>query len=349
MMKNKKLSLKKRDLLKVELAKFLDSVIMDTSTLYKPKDGLKVILENIQSEPEHMQENILYGLRTEKMFSYVASALGQCQLIKSEDSGDLISEKHIALPDYRIITNESKTILVEVKNIHKFQEDQKIKISKKQFEGLCEYSKLCGHKLFYAIYLSKLNLWHLLPQDAFTLNGNHYQINMENCMKHNFMCKIFGDEMIGVPYPIELLIEVDTWKKQPISKNHFTINAKIKKFKVLCSDVEVKNNIDLNIVFYLFRFGSWEYQEPELVDSDDGKTFIRYLASPHNPGEENFSLIGFKSSFISAHFKEATTNKKGKVSIFTPSQDICEFGVKIPNDYLGTDIGLFRFNIEPNS
>lgn len=61
--------------------------------------------------------SMIYGRRTEAMFSYVAASLGKCLLIKKEDSGDVFAhDGSILLPDYRLVLENNRQLLVEVKN-----------------------------------------------------------------------------------------------------------------------------------------------------------------------------------------------------------------------------------------
>ena len=45
--------------------------------------------------------SMIYGRRTEAMFSYVAASLGRCLLIKKEDSGDVFARNALTMHPFR--------------------------------------------------------------------------------------------------------------------------------------------------------------------------------------------------------------------------------------------------------
>ena len=64
-----------------------------------------------------LTDTMIYGRRTEAMFSYVAASLGNCNIIKKEDSGDVLSSNpEIIVPDYKLVLKDGTQLLVEVKN-----------------------------------------------------------------------------------------------------------------------------------------------------------------------------------------------------------------------------------------
>lgn len=70
-----------------------------------------------ESLTEANTDSMIYGRRTEAMFSYVVASLGKCTLIKKEDAGDVFSNDiDITIPDYRLVMEDGSQMLVEVKN-----------------------------------------------------------------------------------------------------------------------------------------------------------------------------------------------------------------------------------------
>src|SRR5688500_12370982 len=64
-------------------------------------------------------DTFLYGQRTQAMFEALVLSLGQTQLMKQEDAGDLYStDEQIKLPDLRLILLDGKQLLIEVKNFY---------------------------------------------------------------------------------------------------------------------------------------------------------------------------------------------------------------------------------------
>ncbi|MDB6155521.1 MAG: hypothetical protein JWL90_3974 [Chthoniobacteraceae bacterium] len=62
---------------------------------------------------------VIHGLRVQAMFEHVAAGLGRTTLIKQEDAGEIsASDVRLRPPDYRIVLNDGRQLLVEVKNMH---------------------------------------------------------------------------------------------------------------------------------------------------------------------------------------------------------------------------------------
>lgn len=85
---------------------------------------------------------MLHGRRVEAMFSYVVASLGNCILLKKEDSGDLFTtDTTIEIPDYRLVLNSGEQILVEVKNCHPKQLGGCFRLKCSYLEGLKRYQR----------------------------------------------------------------------------------------------------------------------------------------------------------------------------------------------------------------
>ena len=79
-------------------------------------DFIKRIGDSLNASKEN--PNILYGKRVESLFAHVAGALGNCKLIKQEDSGDAFSiEENIQAPDYKVILKDGSQYFIEVKKL----------------------------------------------------------------------------------------------------------------------------------------------------------------------------------------------------------------------------------------
>ena len=83
------------------------------------KEDVEDFIDRIGSSLKASQENpnLLHGKRVESLFAHVAGALGNCRLIKQEDSGEAFTtENNIQAPDYKVVLNDGSQYFIEVKN-----------------------------------------------------------------------------------------------------------------------------------------------------------------------------------------------------------------------------------------
>lgn len=99
------------------------------------------------------------------------------------------------------------------------------------------------------------------------------------------------------------------------------------------------------------RFGNWDCGEPEaILDEHNCLKSVRFAFTPpsmENVVEQGFDIIGHLSSMITSAFNEHTIYDQQVTAIDTRVEPDL-FSVKIPNDYKGKVLPLWRFNIQPN-
>jgi hypothetical protein len=106
-------------------------------------DDVDVFFTKLSGDFEQAAQNpiFLYGFRTQTMFEYVASSLGKCAVIKTEDAGSVHTEEaDLKVPDFRIVLTEGTQFLVEVKNFHQDSPFQQFKANVDYIEGLQKYA-----------------------------------------------------------------------------------------------------------------------------------------------------------------------------------------------------------------
>ncbi|MBJ9972750.1 hypothetical protein I8254_17275 [Providencia rettgeri] len=305
------------------------------------RDTLKVSQENTI---------LLHGKRMESCFGQVVAGLHGCRLIKTEDIGDVIyDDDEIKLPDYRLILKDGRQVFVEVKNCNHSNPKASYFLTKNYVEKLQRYSEINQIPLFFAIYYRCLRMWTLLPVTSFIERKTKY----ETCALHslgNSEMAMLGDVMIATKPP--LIIELVADNTQEISINddnyaHFVCGD----VKMYCDGEEIIDHNEKNIAFYLMRFGQWECGEPEAVMTQSNTLqSVRYSFVPQSMEgfEKNgFSILGNLSSMITEAFNEHTVYEQ-EVTAITSGAEPDVFSVKIPVDYKGSVLGLWRFPFEAN-
>jgi hypothetical protein len=291
--------------------------------------------------------NILYGKRVESLFAHVAGALGNCKLIKQEDSGEAFSiDQDIQAPDYKVILKDGSQYFIEVKNCHFPNIKSPYPLNKAYIEKLEKYAELHSIPLMFAIYYSHQNKWFLLPKSSLTEQKTKYVTDFINAMAKNEM-SLLGDRTIGTEPDLAIELIADPSKDASVDSRG---QAKfiIGNVKLYCAGREISDDLEKTIAFYLIRFGNWNEQEAEGIYSGDVFKGVRFTYSPDFPPEEQkFSMIGELSSMISLSYSEQTTYERSVIALDTNLEPTV-FSVEIPDGYKGNDLPLWQFIMQPN-
>lgn len=298
------------------------------------------------------QENtiLLHGKRMESCFGQVVAGLHGCRLIKTEDTGDVIyDDDEIELPDYRLILKDGRQILVEVKNCNQPNPKASYFLTKNYVEKLQRYCEINQIPLFFAIYYRSLRMWTLLPVTSFIERKTKY----ETCALHslgNSEMAMLGDVMIATKPPLIIELVADNTKDISINDDNYA-HFVCGDVKMYCDGEEIIDHNEKNIAFYLMRFGRWECGEPEAVMTQSNTLqSVRYSFFPQSMEcfENNgFSILGNLSSMITEAFNEHTVYEQ-EVTAITSREEPDVFSVKIPEDYKGEVLKLWRFSFEAN-
>ncbi|MGI6364442.1 MAG: hypothetical protein ACOX2G_01605 [Bacillota bacterium] len=339
---------KQRDIDKIEMLRLLDAFARNRGwsiTDSVNKSELVEALTHIISQ--RPQENLVHGLRVESMFAYVVGAIGACRIIKQEDAGDLFSKyPEFIVPDFYLVTSSGEEYLIEVKNCHRANiTDFEYRLTARYYNQISAYADARGLDLKIAIYWSRLQIWTLLPINAFEKKGNYFSLPMEQCVKRDEM-SLLGDVIIATVPPLELRILFD-------QKNQKTIEAS-SKIMATCSGIElwcggrrVTDPYENKLAWFLLLFGHWPANKPEYKFSNGKLISINFMVSQKKSAGHNFAVIGRLSEMISRQYNELTA-PDGQIKKISPSQDPDDLGIMIPADYMGEIVHLWRFELKPN-
>lgn len=319
--------------------------------LHSSEDAEKFISlfrESLKASKEN--KNLVHGKRIEALFGHLAASLGNCKFIKSEDAGDVIyDDDDIIPPDYKLILKDGRHIFVEVKNCNMPNVKSPYTLQKSYVEKLKRYGELHGIPIYFAIYYRLLNMWTLLPINSLIEKKKKYATNPIHSMAKSEMA-ILGDLHIGTTPPLVFELVADKKRLATIDEtNH--VNFIIGEVNIYSRDKKVDDQLEKNISFYLMRFGNWDCGEPEaILDEHNCLKSVRFAFNPpsmENVVEQGFDIIGHLSSMITSAFNEHTIYDQQVTAIDTRVEPDL-FSVKIPNDYKGKVLPLWRFNIQPN-
>ncbi|HEA3132382.1 TPA: hypothetical protein RVR73_003723 [Aeromonas hydrophila] len=293
---------------------------------------------------------LLHGKRMEALFGQLAAGLGNCKMVKSEDTGEVISDdSEILLPDYRIILKDGRQIFVEVKNSNGKNPNSSYLFQKKYVEKLMRYSELNSVPLYFAIYYRCLRIWTLLPVSSLIELKNKYSTNPVHSLAKSEI-SLLGDLMIGTKLPLTFELVVDKSKEAHVD-DHDQASFTCGDIKIYCCEEEIEDLLEKNIAFFLMRYGSLDCGQPEAVMDDNGKLHsVRYIFNSESAEDEEkygFTIIGNLSSMITEAFNEHTVYEQQVTSITTKA-DPAVFSIAIPSDYKGQVLKLWRFTMQAN-
>lgn len=277
------------------------------------------------------------------MFAYVAGALGQCNLIKQEDSGGLLltSDDNINIPDYRIILKSGEAFFVEVKNCDK----KKITFKSEYIEKLNNYALLNNNPLKVAVYWRKLKIWTLISSEKLIFHEKKCELKIDQALAFSEMASL-GDCMIGTRTPLRLRLNADPIKSSFIDENgqcQFTIFS----VGIYSQNILIEDSIESNIAFQLIMAGHWSESE-DVVIKNNKISYIEFTYETEIPNEgQGFSIIGNLSSIISSKY-DSSTILDGKIERLSPESSPEKFGILIPDSYQGKYLPLWRFVLQPN-
>lgn len=304
--------------------------------------GLSAAAQAASNDPK-----MLHGQRVERMFGYVAAAMGECVVVKAEDSGPLYFEsENFEIPDYRVITRDGWEGLIEIKNHHAdFAKPYRIDVG--YLRKLERYAQLMKKPLLFAIYWSRMAIWCLVSPAVLKVNGLKAEVSFSEAFKENQLGRL-GDVTISTLPPLEFRLIADREKARTVGANGDTPFT-IADVELTCRG-QVLNGKEAKIAWFLIHNGEW-VEKDVVADVQDG--LLNSATFSFGPEEENlsdlpFRRIGTLSRIISLQYNRSTT-KDGKVVLLNPRERPSDLGVIIPRDYSSESLPLWRLSQRPAS
>ena len=292
---------------------------------------------------------MLHGKRIEAMFAHVVSALGSCVLIKQEDIGAaFVSSDKFQFPDYRVVTENGDTLLIEVKNCHQHKRKFRFDLKRSYVRKLRNYADVNGASLKFAIYFSRINRWVLLSPESFIVDARRVWIDLPHAIAKNEF-SLLGDRMVATlpPLSIEFVGDPDDERCDANEGGRFEFT--IREIRIKCSGKSITTYAEKHIAFYFMRYGDWIEQEPSVQVENGRLVSISFDFAPNDPVDDQpFQFVGDLSSMISTAFGELTTSRDNSVASLDVDVEPAFFSVNIPKDYKGDALPLWQFVLEPN-
>lgn len=291
-------------------------------------------------------DNVLHGKRVEALFGHVAGALGGCQLVKAEDTGDVFAATAaVQPPDYRLVLNDGSQMFVEVKNCH-LRYPAKFSLKKQYLEKLQRYADMQRVPLKIAIFFSRMNKWCLLSLRAFKDDGDRLSIGYIGAIARSEMATL-GDAMVATlpELRFELLGRIGELNALDADGS---ANITFRETKFFCAGKEITDEADKEIAFYLMRFGEWPDDGMEAILQEGKLLGVRITSRPDSvPEGQQMAVIGNVSSMISAAYAEHTVYDRRPIRLDAKC-DPDFFELQIPIDHASDALPLLRLIVQPN-
>ena len=331
----------KRDPMRFDVLDLFDSIGRSKKfVLGKSEDNASFVQLISESLAGANTDSMIYGRRTEAMFSYVAASLGKCLLIKKEDAGDVISSSlDIIIPDYRIVLEDGSQLLVEVKNYRQQSAYDDYTIKTEYLDRIIRYAQIIDSELYFAIYWSLWGMWTLVSANDFQRSDNIAILPFHTAIKRNYMGRL-GDVHIGTTPPLSIRIYTDKEKPHSVSPEGAA------EFVIGAVEMRCKQSV---IAMAIMMYGNWAetsrayYSDEHLREID----YIEFSYSPEECNEEQgFSFVDSISTIISRQYSQLTA-PNGKVERLTPNIAPGMLGFIVPATYKSDVLPLWRIHQQP--
>ena len=289
---------------------------------------------------------MLHGFRIQSMFAYLAACLGGCKIITEEDAGDLFADSSsIKRPDFRLLTHTGLEVFVEVKNFNPSDPSDDYSMRRDYAQSISEYADAFSIPLLFAIYWRTCRMWTLTPLSAFTHGENGYSISIGEALKNDYKA-VLGDCMIGIPKPLALRLITDASKPRSVDKEG-RVKFTVGEAAFFAAGRKIVDRFEERLAWFFLWYSSWEdlrqvpcVENGELISID-----LEGLKEDPNP-QELFQILGPLSQLITRQY-DCLTVGEGTVRHLSPMVEPEKLGVRIPRDFRGDILGIWRFEVQP--
>ena len=316
--------------------------LSDSLTFEKFLNHVSEETQRILSDPL-----LLHGQRTEAMFEALVVCLGKFKLFKKEDIGTVFPEGKYIAPDFRVILEDDRQLLIEVKNVYEHNPGKRKKslMNSDYHRKMDAYAKVTGAELKLAIYWARWRLWTLVTPGNFLDKGGNLALDLPQAIKANELISL-GDMMIGTKPPLRLQLIAEPSTMELVGDDGFTTFT-VGDTKIYCGEDEIIDPVEREIAWTIILYGGWEESEPK-IEVDMGKLrMIEYSWEPEERESSGFGIVGFLSQMFAQYYTDLTIKSEKVVQIRAPFQPGW-FEPLVREDLLCDKLPLARFLVRPS-
>lgn len=291
---------------------------------------------------------LLHGQRTEAMFEALLLALGRFRLLKREDGGPVHPTEDFVAPDFRVVLEDGRQWVIEVKNIHL---DEPMDLSMREFanrdylEKLERYAKSTGAELKFAIYWSRWSVWTLISPNVLKGADGTFAIDMVNAITADELSEL-GDLSIATRSPLTLRLTADPDYTDAMDDDGF-VRTQFNASHIMSEDRVLHDRAEHDIAWMLIRYGEWEEEPMRPIVEDDRLIAVEISWRPVEESEQGFERIGRLSRMFARYYAEHTLGEQGVVALRAPLRPKW-FEPLLSSPEAPGNLPLWRFSLKPN-
>ncbi|MBY5645562.1 hypothetical protein [Rhizobium leguminosarum] len=242
--------------------------------------------------------NLMFGMRTERLFEAMVVSLGKYRLFKSEDNGVVHGAEGFRAPDFRIVLLSGEQWLIEAKNVHRADPlDQVSEMDLAYLASLRSYSDAVGVPLLFAHFWSTWGMWTLVEADRFMTAAGGLKVEMIKAFPYSRMGDL-GDVSINLPGPLQF----------EVSFNEAAGGKAENPTVALYRDGHIlTDSRDRKLAMILLQFGDWPLTGPIEKSAGDGVKRLTFTAEPLEQSDQGFDGIGHASRIFSRFYRTDTS------------------------------------------
>jgi hypothetical protein len=298
----------------------------------------------------------LHGWRVQAMFESMILGLGSVRLLSSEDEGDCHfddADGRVKPPDFRLVTNDSEHLLIEVKNVAPRQAFARHTMPVSELEGMQRYAEWTQARLTIAHYWSQANLWTLVDASRLAVSGRRALLTLEAAMRVNEL-GFLGDRMIATTPPLVLSLYPSEGTAPEVDPDSETASFRVGKVAISAGGQPVHTKVERTIAFQLMLFGGWPLNEKSTIDNG---RLVRhdYEFGPHDPegveAKQGFSVVTSLSSLHATRYT-FTTLVEDRFEALRLEPEPGALSAIVPADYWERphrSLQLWLFQIHPSA
>lgn len=295
------------------------------------------------------------GWVSDQLFGLIAADLGGCQLVKQEDTGVLFYDEEVKLPDWRLTLLSDENLLVEVKAI----DDELPRVAKlrlSEVARLRRYADLNRCPLLVALHWVVMDLWSLVPIEAFSRLGDHWEIDLETAAKLDRMGSLLNDRMLGLrpPLAFRLRLEADLTEvpsDPDVGPDPAMVTsqlaATITDVALECGGQTMVEEQEKALIWFLIQHARWPVEEEFKQVSDRAFEVVFTMAPETDYSEQGFAMIGRLSELYTRLFYAGTSLEEGMTNLTIDIQP-GTLPRLVPTDLRSERLPLWHFTLHPN-
>lgn len=278
----------------------------------------------------------IHGRWTQDLFAAVAVSLDSIRLIKEEDSGSFYFDHTRAalhLPDFRVVLDDSRQLLVEVKNVAPSGIKRTQKLRASQVEAAEKYARLTGAELYLAHFWAFPSRWTLVNSAVLVDEGEFKTLTPATAFKENEMVLLrdfcIGTQSLGFVLsfvtdpdkPQRVMTEADGTESVSLTFDHD---------EIYCEGVLLTNEIERRLASTFMIYSGLDMHERVTRNEDGTVKSYDYIFFPF--GEGATMHMAPASGILSVRYILATKAEDGSITRIRHEPD-SNLGRLIPDEY----------------